>query len=401
MKTKSDCSIASKGFCKGDCYKCDSMKVAEVLALSTTHDNLELIEDCLKELGYIGILDTLSSKVKKVKGEDKFYCSVLETDIYVPCSVSNCNFWIDQDSVKNCLLYFYKVRESSEDVSIKEISDVLKLSQTEVTKKLETGLTLLRQMAIGIPIGSKDLQESFEFLNTKSICCVCEKQTPEELTDILQVHELGLAYCSLMCRVKKNPTIIKLESKFHADISDILSWSLENFSSITSMEEALEMDSYAIQQMILQYLGKEALSTFPGSINSDLQPFSSLFSFLLFRILNNCWTKSTPFSIKCCFAITLHFFFFNIAIILLYVGSASTVGEKIHTLVPLVAHCSKARYITVVFPERVLAIKHVLPYGSSKKSNPLTVFLDKFVDDITGLMDISFITLVFIYNRKI
>jgi len=240
-------------------------------------DDLGTAKACLTDLGYGSIFDTLP---KRIKETTPFYCSILKTDVYVPCTLRSCPFWISRDVSKNCLLCYHKERPGGEDLSTREIADVLDCTIQEVTAHLESGITSLRHMAIGLPIGNQDLQESFEFLPTDTVCCVCERPTPQRLKDTLRIPELGLAYCSLNCRVRKNPTVINLENRFHADIADILTWTLANFVKVSAMEQALKMDSYAIQQLIRQFLGQEALKAFPGEqLPEAVQPFPVLFSF--------------------------------------------------------------------------------------------------------------------------
>lgn len=258
----------------------------------TASQDPETAKACFEDLGYGALYETIPKVVKEV---DPFYCTILKTDVYIPCHLKICPFWVDRNKSQNCLLHYYKNRdvpdsnssrqtkECTEELSVREIAEVLDFTVAETNSLLESGLTALRHMAIGLPIGYMDLQEYFEFLPTDAICCVCERPTPDNLTDTLRIKDLGLAYCSLNCRVRKNPTIIKLENRFHADIADILTWTLANFVKVSAMEEALKMDSYAIQQLIRQFLGSEVLKAFPGEVHQEaIEPLSVLFSFNTF-----------------------------------------------------------------------------------------------------------------------
>lgn len=273
--SKKPCRVLAHGFCNGKCPTCKPHEVAEVLALLEETDPA-VIKLCLTDLGYASVLKNLPEKASTV---EPFYCAIVQTKIVTPCLLRSCPFWVDRNVSHNCLLCYYKTREGNEELTTRDIAEVLDYTVTETNSLLESGLTALRHMAIGLPIGIQDLQESFEFLPTTDVCCVCEKSTPDELSEILTIPELGLAYCSLVCRIRKNPAIINLEHSFHADIADILSWTLANFVKVSAMEQALNMDSYAIQQIIRQFLGVDALKAYPGEkLPEAIQPFDTLFS---------------------------------------------------------------------------------------------------------------------------
>jgi len=272
------CRVKAHGYCKGQCDTCISHEVAEVIAMVSASDP-KTAQLCLQELDFGTVWDKIPENLK-APPEDPFYCSILKTEVVVPCLLRSCPYWVDRTSAQNCLLCYYKEQEGNEELSTREIAEVLDYTVTETNSLLESAITALRHMAIGLPVGSQDLQATFEFVQTEYVCCVCERPTPEDLTEVLRIPELGLAYCSLACRVRKNPTVIHLEHKFHADIADILTWTLANFVKASAMEQALNMDSCAIQQLIRQFLGKNALSAFPGEkLPEAIQPFEALFSF--------------------------------------------------------------------------------------------------------------------------
>ena len=269
------CHVHAYGYCQGKCETCNTQEVAEVVALTAETD---IAKTCLTALGYGAVLETVPDEVEYVTSP--LYCTILKTNVVIPCLLRSCPFWIDRKPSLNCLLCYYRDREGTEELSTREIAEVLDYTVTETNAYLDSGLVALRHMSIGLPVGSKDLQEVFEFLPSPDVCCVCERPTPEVRDDILKVNNTNLAYCSLVCRIRKNPTIIRLENKFHADIADILLWALANFVKVNAMEQALDMDSYAIQQLIHQFLGSEALAMFPGErLPEAVQPANLLFAF--------------------------------------------------------------------------------------------------------------------------
>jgi hypothetical protein len=270
-----DCRVATYGFCRGCCDSCNPYEVAETIALVAT-DQPKIAQVCLEDLGFGKLLASIPTKPSKA---EPFRCAVLDTVVVIPCNLHGCPYWVDRPAASNCLLCYFRHREGTEELQVRDIADVLDLTISETNTQLEEGLTRLRHMAIGMPVGRQDLQATFEFIPTGEVCCVCERLVPQDQKDILRIPGLGLAYCSLSCRIRKSPRVIGLEHRFHVDIAEILEWALTNFTDEAAMEQALGMDSYALQQLIAQFLGPDALEDFPGEVIPEAsQPSETLFA---------------------------------------------------------------------------------------------------------------------------
>lgn len=189
------------------------------------------IRQALIIMGYQRVSDALEEPVSGTEEEASFACPILKTNIVSPCEAHSCRYHIDNPSGFNCLLIFSNRKE----LSSREISNILGITQYQVTNIRHGALRKMRQSAVTVAQQKSELRSEFTFLKTSRVCGVCEKAINGQPF----YKEEKVVICSVECIEKRNPAEVILESRYGIPANKLIRWVTKNFDSLETAAQSL------------------------------------------------------------------------------------------------------------------------------------------------------------------
>ncbi len=185
-----------------------------------------------------------------------FVCPVTRVPLVVNCELRECQYFVPAKWARGCLLA-YVDGQGSEVLTSEEISVLYQLPLTDVNRRSQSGMAVLRQKVMMAESASdSDLRRQFEFVLTDQLCCVCGSMVvPGEGIPVEQ--SAPLAYCSEECLKEKHPLMIRLEHRYGIHIEVILKWALRKFRTPTLLEKALDLPRVLIQELCQQFFKQD------------------------------------------------------------------------------------------------------------------------------------------------
>jgi len=157
------------------------------------------------------------------------WCSRLNIEVSKKCNLDYCEYHVNWLPSNNCILGYLNNFEK-ESLNFNEISYLLNIKYKEVLKIYNNALSKVQKnpemfLALSKNKEEKKYYKKFEFVQTNTVCCVCESRIPKGKS-YLQIPKIGLAYCSQECKDEKpiNDIIIEykqgIESKDYINLID-------------------------------------------------------------------------------------------------------------------------------------------------------------------------------------
>lgn len=141
-----------------------------------------------------------------------FSCSVLNTEIRVPCELRSCRFNVDFPWNDNCILS-YMQQHRNQALSVSEIAFLHRKSVDSVASTLNSAVMSLRRSIL-----RTDVPGGRTVLYGANLCVACES------TAVPGVRVGGFLYCDRDCSEEYTPSMAKIERTFERSPTDVLSW---------------------------------------------------------------------------------------------------------------------------------------------------------------------------------
>ena len=181
----------------------------------------------------------------KLLARNSYFCPELNVTMYQSCGITSCTFHTpDKDWCNNCILHYMtkehdeKQSEKITSLSYNELTILLGVPTGELRKCLNSSFSKLRQSTLQTTIEDNVVSGRQYRVLSSSICPVCEEPITPTSEKIVKK---GLTYCSLICAAYKPPQILKVEQEFQLSIKDVIKSCLNQFSSLTTMCDSLNI----------------------------------------------------------------------------------------------------------------------------------------------------------------
>jgi len=172
-----------------------------------------------------------------------FVCPCTQLNLSVPCGLSNCGCYLENDWARNCVLY-YMHSQGVDKLSPAEISFLYRVPLKEVNEIFESQMAKVRDIRF---IRTMQDQNKVTYLKNVPICCVCECKVENG------IQQGSLTYCSNRCLKSKPPYVIRIERRYESDIQTILEVAFRTFHKLDVIESLFKVSRRRIEFMVMHF----------------------------------------------------------------------------------------------------------------------------------------------------
>jgi len=156
-----------------------------------------------------------------------FFCDLLDTQVTVPCQLTDCRYHTRAPFVGNCLRQI-----TDTELSAATAAFYLGLPKKEAETTYKNAMRKLRFVAIQNALDSGEIKP-MSYERTSCVRCGASFKSP------LVKWEYGLGYCSKSCKRAKPASVVNIEYEFGADIVSLFRWAAKTFNTMDVFCETL------------------------------------------------------------------------------------------------------------------------------------------------------------------
>lgn len=174
-----------------------------------------------------------------------FTCPFGKFCLTVPCSLSECTWWVPFKNNMCCALSYIASKGSSEGMSIDEISFLLCEDKESISNELELSFRSLRSDALEEQVEELDLADEDFVPPVLGKCASCGRKIV-----FGGMEEDGFSFCTSECYFTKPPSVIATEIKFRCKIEKLVPKLIDVFGSVSSVLNALGLPRAAFYKAV-------------------------------------------------------------------------------------------------------------------------------------------------------
>jgi len=213
---------------------CDFMdcSLINLLSFVASLKDTEVLKNILDMLDMSHLLE-----VCFLRKDEKFLCPCLGY-VFIPCSVKNCDQWIDLSDFLNCGLCLHeKMSGKQGELGLGILAYILKKDIKYTKKTLDSALKKMWKTEL-----YKEIDPEFEVYHMDGFCVNCEKKL--SFDNAFRVE--GLVYCSQDCYLEKPPIALNLEKYLGVSFNTLVDVILKRFKGLALVSKVLGCEDISI-----------------------------------------------------------------------------------------------------------------------------------------------------------